>query len=367
MSSDPPKTITIQLGVTIAREAIDNPWQDHIWRPVSVFLDAEPVTTWRLLEQRPGYEHFHVATLPLELHRKETPGYIANLTSDAPGIYVVIRPGSAEHDGSDPVHVPLITASAHDVEVFGHLGEEVVGRVAMPEPVRDLLEAFIDAHHVEEPFASAVACRICAKRSISSARSRYMSCASAWHARRYGRHEWRDRQERRRAILCTLVAQETAGEAGGVASGRADRAAVRRSGSAPCNVACTGCHGTGRRAIVCDHARPKPMTEDDFKDVDFRALDYGSDYGRFMQDGVPEGIRQKALTKLWHSDPIFTQVDPFQDYAGDYTDAAVGASSAAWCARHTRSARVFCLMPRRTNGIGSASRRWRRRSRRCRC
>lgn len=76
-------------------------------------------------------------------------------------------------------------------------------------------------------------------------------------------------------------------------------------------------------APSCAITQPKPMTEDDFKDVDFSVLDYGSDYDRFMQDGVPEGIRQKALTKLWHSDPIFTQVDPFQDYAGDYTDAAV--------------------------------------------
>lgn len=72
-----------------------------------------------------------------------------------------------------------------------------------------------------------------------------------------------------------------------------------------------------------ERIKKKPLTEDDFKDVDFSALDYGSDYDRFMQEGVPEGIRQKALTKLWHSDPIFTQVDPFQDYAGDYTDAAV--------------------------------------------
>ena len=70
-------------------------------------------------------------------------------------------------------------------------------------------------------------------------------------------------------------------------------------------------------------AAPKVLTEADFADVDFEALAYDSDYDRFMQVGVPDGIRQKALHKLWHSDPIFTQVDPFQDYAGDYTDKAV--------------------------------------------
>ncbi len=148
----PAKTISIALGVTIAREAFDNPWQDHVWRAVSVFLDAEPVETWRVLEQRPGYDHYHVATLPLELHRKETPGYLANLMGEQPGIYVIIRPGPSIHDGPEPVHVALITASAHDVEAYGHLGEEVIGCVAIPAAVRELIEAFVDAHHVEETF-----------------------------------------------------------------------------------------------------------------------------------------------------------------------------------------------------------------------
>ncbi len=144
--------VNIPLGVTIAREAVTSVWQDHIWRPVSVFLDAEPISQWRLLETRPGYEHFHVATLMLELHRKETPGYIANLTSADPGLYVVIRPGAETTDGTEPVHVHIITASPHDVEAYGHLGDEVIGKVALPEAVLDVLEAFIAHHHVEAGF-----------------------------------------------------------------------------------------------------------------------------------------------------------------------------------------------------------------------
>lgn len=144
--------ITVPLGVTIAKQSIDSPWADHIWRPVSVFLGAEPVTSWRMLESRVGYEHFHVATLPLELHRKETPGYIANLISDSPGIYVIIRPGADTADGIEPMHIALITASAHDVEAYGHLGEEVIGQVAFPNEIRELLEAFINAHHQDELF-----------------------------------------------------------------------------------------------------------------------------------------------------------------------------------------------------------------------
>ena len=69
--------------------------------------------------------------------------------------------------------------------------------------------------------------------------------------------------------------------------------------------------------------KPPALTDVDFADVDFDALTYVSDYSRFMAPGVPEHIRKKALQKLWLSDTQFTQVDPFQDYAGDFTDKAV--------------------------------------------
>lgn len=66
-----------------------------------------------------------------------------------------------------------------------------------------------------------------------------------------------------------------------------------------------------------------PLTEEDFTDADFAALDARSDYTRFMGDKVPAAIRQKALAKLWTSDPVFAGLDPIHDYHGDYTDAAV--------------------------------------------
>jgi putative acetyltransferase len=67
----------------------------------------------------------------------------------------------------------------------------------------------------------------------------------------------------------------------------------------------------------------RELTEADFADVDFEALDYNSDYSRFTAPGVPEAIKNKALQKLWASDAVFTTPDPFQDYLHDYTDAAV--------------------------------------------
>jgi putative acetyltransferase len=72
------------------------------------------------------------------------------------------------------------------------------------------------------------------------------------------------------------------------------------------------------------HARDTPeLTEADFADVDFETLDAKSDYTRFLGPGVPAAIKRKALHKLWASDTVFSQVEPFQEYAGDFTDAAV--------------------------------------------
>ena len=144
------RTLTISLGVVVAREAIDNPWQSHIWRPLSVFLGAPAIEGWRQLQHGPGYEHFHAATMPLELHRKETAGYSVNLANGVPSVYVVLRE-TGSSDGP-PIDVHLITASPFDVQAYGASSEEIVGRVAMPDELVELVAAFIEAHHVEEPF-----------------------------------------------------------------------------------------------------------------------------------------------------------------------------------------------------------------------
>jgi hypothetical protein len=68
--------------------------------------------------------------------------------------------------------------------------------------------------------------------------------------------------------------------------------------------------------------RPRPLTREDFSDVDFDALDFNSDYRRFMAAGVPDDVRNQALRKLWASDPVLTMHDGLDDYCGDYTDAA---------------------------------------------
>ncbi|MEO1207614.1 MAG: DUF3306 domain-containing protein [Pseudomonadota bacterium] len=61
----------------------------------------------------------------------------------------------------------------------------------------------------------------------------------------------------------------------------------------------------------------------DVESIDFEALDFESDYERFMDHGVNDETRNKALRKLWVSNPVLANIDGLDDYCEDYTDAAV--------------------------------------------
>lgn len=142
--------VSIEVGVVLARETLDNAWQDHRWRAVAVLLDAPPVEDWREHVRDGDTVFWHAATLPLQLHRKETAAYKINLETGEPAIWIVLRenPGGSGR----PVEVHLVSASPHEVQAYGEMEQERVESVPMPEPLIALLQDFIARHHREEPF-----------------------------------------------------------------------------------------------------------------------------------------------------------------------------------------------------------------------
>ena len=48
----------------------------------------------------------------------------------------------------------------------------------------------------------------------------------------------------------------------------------------------------------------------------------GDDFSAFMARAVPQRLRDRALRRLWVSDPVLANLDGLVDYAEDYTDAA---------------------------------------------
>ncbi len=52
---------------------------------------------------------------------------------------------------------------------------------------------------------------------------------------------------------------------------------------------------------------------------DIETLDDTSDYTPFMQKGVPDELRSKALKRLWQLDPLFNEVDGLVEYGEDFS------------------------------------------------
>lgn len=73
-----------------------------------------------------------------------------------------------------------------------------------------------------------------------------------------------------------------------------------------------------------DQTESRPATEGDIVErlPDIDSLDETSDFSAFLQEGVPEAIRRKALRRLWRLNPVFANLDGLNDYDEDFTDAA---------------------------------------------
>ena len=142
---------SISVGVIIAREEIDHPWQDHVWRLVSILPGAPIISKWQEVAQGDGWVQYHAATLPLELFRKETSAYLYNLGNREPVIYVVMREAE-EDDAPNPVDVHLVTASPFEAQDYLDTGEDLVDSVDMPEDILKWIKGFVEEHHEEEEF-----------------------------------------------------------------------------------------------------------------------------------------------------------------------------------------------------------------------
>lgn len=144
--------VRLPLGVVVERREIDNPWQSHTWRAVAVIPGAPTVDKWRELARGPRWIRYHAATLPVELHHKETAAYRTNLSNDQPAIFVGLRDVVDPGESGFEVAPFLVTASPFEAQDYLDSSEVIIERVPMPDGVIAWVQAFVDAHHVDEPF-----------------------------------------------------------------------------------------------------------------------------------------------------------------------------------------------------------------------
>ncbi len=151
MTIDNERTVSIPLGIVVARQELEHPWQDYTWRPAGVIVGAPNLPAWKEVDSGPGWTHYYAATVPLELHRRETEAYRVNLNNLKPAVYVVLREGEGS-ETDRPVEVHLATVSAYEAQDYLDSGEDIVEPVTMPETLVAWIEKFIETHHAEEKF-----------------------------------------------------------------------------------------------------------------------------------------------------------------------------------------------------------------------
>jgi len=138
----------ITVGVVVERRKAKSLWVDFLWRPVSVLAGAPAAAPWTVLASCGEVTTYYAGLAKIALHRGETANYRDNLASGAPGLWVVLRPS----EGEPPYTVFAVTADPAEGEAFAGAGNDIVEQVPMPQPVVEMVEAFIAAHHVERPF-----------------------------------------------------------------------------------------------------------------------------------------------------------------------------------------------------------------------
>jgi len=142
---------SIPVGVVIAREDIDSPWQEHVWRPIGVLPGAPSIDEWTELRRGDGWVHYHAQTVTLELFRKETDSYKFNLEGREPVVYIVLSDDEDDEDDR-PLGVHMVTVCPYEAADYLDSGEQIVEPVAMPPELFALVNDFVEQHHREEKF-----------------------------------------------------------------------------------------------------------------------------------------------------------------------------------------------------------------------
>jgi len=140
--------LRIPVGVVVERRKATSPWADVIWRPVAVLAGLPDAAPWTPLTIDGETATFYAGAAEIELYRSETENYLRNLASGAPCVWVAL----SLTGGEPPSEIAAVTADPAEGEGLTEPGQGIIEAVAMPEPLRDAIAAFIADHHVEQVF-----------------------------------------------------------------------------------------------------------------------------------------------------------------------------------------------------------------------
>jgi hypothetical protein len=147
MSSVAP-LLRIPVGVVVERRKAASPWAEVVWRPVALLYGVPDAVAWTPLAIDGETVTFYAGEAEIELYRSEADNYRRNLESAAPAVWVALH----ETSGDPPYAVAAVTVDPAEGEGLTEPGQGIVEAIAMPEPLRHTIAAFVADHHVERVF-----------------------------------------------------------------------------------------------------------------------------------------------------------------------------------------------------------------------
>ena len=140
--------VRIRVGVVVERRKAASQWIDFTWAPVTVLHGEPGAAPWTILSTVGETTTFYAGSAEIDLYRTETTYYRDNLVSGAPSLWVVMT-GT---DSDPPYRIVTVTADPAEGEGFSETAANMVEQVLMPQPIQDIVAAFVAEHHVERQF-----------------------------------------------------------------------------------------------------------------------------------------------------------------------------------------------------------------------
>jgi hypothetical protein len=140
--------LRIPVGVVVERRKARSRWADVVWRPMALLGGVPDAAAWTPLAIDGETVTFYAGEAEIELYRSEADNYRQNLESAVPAVWIAMY----ETGGDPPYAVATVTADPAEGEGLTEAGHGIIEAVAMPEPVRLAIAAFVADHHVERVF-----------------------------------------------------------------------------------------------------------------------------------------------------------------------------------------------------------------------
>jgi len=137
-----------EVAVVIERRTGVTAWSEHVWVPVAVLPGETAAAPWTVLREEKGLTAFIAGSTRVSFFSSETPNYKANLETGAPQLWVVLRACEA----APGMALVAVLADPGEAEAMSTAGADLIETVQMPGQLREALEDFVAAHHVERGF-----------------------------------------------------------------------------------------------------------------------------------------------------------------------------------------------------------------------